>query len=229
MVMNPMVESVKHHPKKTNPSYRTDLGFASSMLGKSSNKISQMVLACPWKLVSKLVYNLLKGLITYLYTRYNPVTKYHRHPSRVRKIYHQLNKWLEETLPAQSEKNSPRKIYSKQMIGNIGQKNALIYPLVNQHSNGISPCSIRNTSFKGPFSIAMLVYQSVFVFLGGSDFLTDFQLQTPAAGSGHSYDHWWLMVVEGRHLWRKSGQGQMRRMYGISTYMNGLNGWFLCE
>ena len=32
-------------------------------------------------IVSKLVYNLLKGLITYLYTGYNPVTKYHGHPS----------------------------------------------------------------------------------------------------------------------------------------------------
>ena len=27
------------------------------------------------------------------------------------------------------------------------------YPLVNQHSNGISPCLIGNTSSKGPFSI----------------------------------------------------------------------------
>ena len=34
-------------------------------------------------IVSKLVYNLLKGLITYLYRGYNPVTKYHGHPSRV--------------------------------------------------------------------------------------------------------------------------------------------------
>ena len=36
-----------------------------------------------------------------------------------------------------------------------------IYPLVNQHSNGISPFLIGNTSSKGPFSIAMLVYRSV--------------------------------------------------------------------
>ena len=32
-------------------------------------------------MVSKLVYNLLVGLITYLYRGYNPVTKYHGHPS----------------------------------------------------------------------------------------------------------------------------------------------------
>ena len=32
--------------------------------------------------VSKLVYNLLKGLTTYLYRGYNPVTKYHGHPSK---------------------------------------------------------------------------------------------------------------------------------------------------
>ena len=32
-------------------------------------------------IVSKLVYNLLVGLITYLYRGYNPVTKYHGHPS----------------------------------------------------------------------------------------------------------------------------------------------------
>ena len=30
-----------------------------------------------------------------------------------------------------------------------------------KHSNGISPLSIGNTSSKGPFSIAMLVYRSV--------------------------------------------------------------------
>ena len=35
------------------------------------------------------------------------------------------------------------------------------YPPVNKHSNGKSPFSIGNTSTKGPFSIAMLVYQSV--------------------------------------------------------------------
>ena len=34
-------------------------------------------------IVSKLVYNLLKGLITYLYRGYNPVSKYHGHPSRI--------------------------------------------------------------------------------------------------------------------------------------------------
>ena len=35
------------------------------------------------------------------------------------------------------------------------------YPLVNWHSNGISPFLIGNTSSKGPFSIAMLVYRRV--------------------------------------------------------------------
>ena len=35
------------------------------------------------------------------------------------------------------------------------------YPLVNSHSNRISPVSIGNISSKGPFSIAMLDYRSV--------------------------------------------------------------------
>ena len=38
-----------------------------------------------------------------------------------------------------------------------------IYPLVNQHSNGISPFWIGKSSSKDPFSIAMLVYQGVTV------------------------------------------------------------------
>ena len=38
-------------------------------------------------IVSKLGYNLLKGLRTYLYRGYNPVTKYHGHPSIVYMIY----------------------------------------------------------------------------------------------------------------------------------------------
>ena len=37
-------------------------------------------------LVSKLVYNLLRGLTTYLYRGYNPLTKYHGHPSRYQKM-----------------------------------------------------------------------------------------------------------------------------------------------
>ena len=81
----------------------------------------------------------------------------------------------------------------------------------------------RKYIFQGSVCYCYVSLPECFCFFGGSDFLTDFQLQTPAAGSGHSYDHWLLMVVEGRHLWRKSGQGQMCRMYGISTYMNGLN------
>ena len=36
-----------------------------------------------------------------------------------------------------------------------------VYPPVNKHSNGKSPFSIGNTSSKGLFSIAMLVYQRV--------------------------------------------------------------------
>ena len=36
-----------------------------------------------------------------------------------------------------------------------------IYPLVNQHSNGISLFSIGNTSSKGSFSIARLICQGV--------------------------------------------------------------------
>ena len=31
--------------------------------------------------LGKLVYNLLEGLITYLYRGYNPLAKYHGHPS----------------------------------------------------------------------------------------------------------------------------------------------------
>ena len=38
---------------------------------------------------------------------------------------------------------------------------AVFYPLVNKHNNGKSSFSIRNTSSKGSFSIAMLVYQRV--------------------------------------------------------------------
>ena len=34
-------------------------------------------------IVSKLVYNLFMGLITYLYRGYNPVIKYHGHPSMI--------------------------------------------------------------------------------------------------------------------------------------------------
>ena len=40
-----------------------------------------------------------------------------------------------------------------------------VYPLVISHSNGISSCLIRNTSSKGPFSIAMLDYRSVIPIL----------------------------------------------------------------
>ena len=39
--------------------------------------------------------------------------------------------------------------------------NYLIYPLVNWHGNGKSPFLVGDTSSKGPFSIAMLVYRSV--------------------------------------------------------------------
>ena len=42
-----------------------------------------------------------------------------------------------------------------------GSTKDLLYPLVNYHSNGISPSLIGNTSSKGPFSIAMLHYRSV--------------------------------------------------------------------
>lgn len=35
------------------------------------------------------------------------------------------------------------------------------YPLVNKYSNGISPCSLGNTSSGGLLSIAILTYQSV--------------------------------------------------------------------
>ena len=41
-------------------------------------------------IVSKLAYKLLKGLITYLYWGYNPVTKYHGHPSTIRSMGHQV-------------------------------------------------------------------------------------------------------------------------------------------
>ena len=46
--------------------------------------------------VSKLVYNPFRGLIAYLYSGYNPFTKYHGHPSR----YHGPKKWgVPKTLP----------------------------------------------------------------------------------------------------------------------------------
>ena len=48
--------------------------------------MKKSVLGCPWNLVtirSKLGCNLLRGLTTYLYRGYNPVTKYHGHPSIV--------------------------------------------------------------------------------------------------------------------------------------------------
>ena len=38
------------------------------------------------------------------------------------------------------------------------------YPLINQHSNGISTFLIGNTSSKGPFSVAMLAYRRFFLF-----------------------------------------------------------------
>ena len=44
------------------------------------------ILGCPWNLVtivSKLGYDLFRGLTTYLYWGYNLVTKYHGHPSRI--------------------------------------------------------------------------------------------------------------------------------------------------
>ena len=34
-------------------------------------------------IASKLVYNLFRRLTTYLYRGYNPVTKYHRHPTSI--------------------------------------------------------------------------------------------------------------------------------------------------
>ena len=43
----------------------------------------------------------------------------------------------------------------------------VVYPLVNEHSNGISPFLIGNTSSIGPFSIAMFVYQRVMVIYHG--------------------------------------------------------------
>ena len=44
-------------------------------------------------IVIKLVYNLLKGLITYLYRGYNPVTKYHGHPFNEKKGVHVIEGW----------------------------------------------------------------------------------------------------------------------------------------
>ena len=60
---------------------------AQQKVGKNRRQFQEEsgnILGCPWKLVtivSKLVYNLLMGLITYLYRGYNPVTRYHGHPS----------------------------------------------------------------------------------------------------------------------------------------------------
>ena len=59
-------------------------------VGKHTVKSYKTILGCPWKFVtivaSKLVYNLLKGLTTYLYRGY-PVTKNHGHSSMEQYVY----------------------------------------------------------------------------------------------------------------------------------------------
>jgi len=51
----------------------------------------------------------------------------------------------------------PLRGYLKVMLGDGFNDLIYVYPPVNKHSNGKSPFSIRNTSSKGLFSIAMLV------------------------------------------------------------------------
>ena len=51
--------------------------------------------------------------------------------------------------------------YLKVMLGDGFNNLISVYPPVNKHSNGKSPFSIGNTSSKGLFSTAMLVYQRV--------------------------------------------------------------------
>ena len=47
-------------------------------------------------------------------------------------------------------------------------RKSIPYTILNQHSNGISPSSVGNTSSKGPLSIAMWVYRSVYILSFGA-------------------------------------------------------------
>ena len=73
---------------------------------------------------------------------------------------------LSVTLPA-SQCHAAREVqrgpepWVKKITCQSRAKSWEIYPPVNKHSNGKSPFSIGNTSSKGLFSIAMLVYQRV--------------------------------------------------------------------
>ena len=68
------------------------------------------------------------------------------------------------------------RVYYKTLVQKSGEPNSPVevcscnlpllkqlYPPVNKHSNGKYPFSIGNTSSKGLFSIAMLVYQRVYI------------------------------------------------------------------
>ena len=59
-----------------------------------------------------------------------------------------------------------------------------IYPPVNKHSNGKSPSWIGNTSSNGGFSIAMLVYRRVYIYIF-SDLL-----------QGAMSDKVWLLIIQ---------------------------------
>ena len=61
-----------------------NMGENQNILRQKMMSLTKAILGCPWNLVtlvSKLGYNLFRGLTTYLYWGYNPVTKYHGHPS----------------------------------------------------------------------------------------------------------------------------------------------------
>ena len=90
---------------------------------------------------------------------------YQRNAWSVSKIFNQLKPLISQIFKIEYLQNYAKNF---QMIKAII---SIKYPLVNWHSNGISPFSIGNTSSKGPFSIAMLVYRSV---------ITETQLNNPS-------------------------------------------------
>ena len=66
------------------------------------------------------------------------------------------------------------------------------YPLVNKYSNGISPCSIGNTSSEGLLSIAMITYQSVPLSASPSNYcFIQSRIQIQMCISKNSHDSLW--------------------------------------
>ena len=75
------------------------------------------ILGCPWKLVtivSKLGYNLLRGLTTYLYWGYNLVTNFHGHPSNP---YKHPFKWVTGVMSYNPTYRGPISPFPKNRLG----------------------------------------------------------------------------------------------------------------